>query len=490
MWLSVIFSLLIFSKGLSARNPGIRLQITQKGIHIVNTVAADLLTKNVKTMKITKQTGHDINVNYDLTDIKIEKFQLGKSSFTRYTDTSLRWTAENIDLDIGGQYKYEYSRFFVKHSDKGSFTVNFSAMSFKIIIQLGTDGSGRSTVRTFQCVHTYGPIKYVFHGGQDWIFKLFAEKAIQGIRNQIQNNICGILKDLVEKNGQRVLSNVKVKIPVGNSMMVDYRLLSVPSMSTNYLEVHLRGTVLWRNSQTEASFSPATFPSNYDTTKMAYIAISNYVFNTMLYQAYRHNMLVFNITSRNIGYKKSMLNTTCKDNCIGKLIPQIAKSFPNCSVELHMTSTKQPVTNIASIVSVTAEGNISVYVRELNNSLHYLFRVSAVGGSKLNPRINNGILYGQLARSEIQTNVTDSVIGTIDEKALKFLEDDILTPYLAPMVSGLCKRGFPLPIMDNFQFVQPELKLKKNAILIETNLKYIPRSGKSTVLRFLPKEEI
>lgn len=43
--------------------------------------------------------------------IKIEKFQLGKSSFTRYTDTSLRWIAENIDLDIGGQYKYEYSRF-------------------------------------------------------------------------------------------------------------------------------------------------------------------------------------------------------------------------------------------------------------------------------------------------------------------------------------------------------------------------------------------
>lgn len=34
----------------------------------VNTVAADLLTKNVKTMKITKQTGHDINVNYDLTE--------------------------------------------------------------------------------------------------------------------------------------------------------------------------------------------------------------------------------------------------------------------------------------------------------------------------------------------------------------------------------------------------------------------------------------
>ncbi|VDH95964.1 Hypothetical predicted protein [Mytilus galloprovincialis] len=110
---------------------------------------------------------------------------------------------------------------------------------------------------------------------------------------------------------------------------------------------------------------------------------------------------------------------------------------------------------------------------------------------KIKPKNNyNGILYGQLARSEIQTNVTDSVIGTIDEKALKFLEDDILTPYLAPMVSGLYKRGFPLPIMDNFQFVQPELKLKKNAILIETNLKYIPRSGKSTVLRFLPQEEI
>lgn len=302
--------------------------------------------------------------------------------------------------------------------------------------------------------------------------------------------MCVIVKTLVDKNAQRTVSNVNVKIPLGNSMMVDYRLLSYPSVSTYHLEVDFKGTVLWRYGQTEAPYSAASFPSNYDTTKMAYIAISDYLFNTMFYQAYRHNMLVFNITSTNIGQRKNMLNTTCSDACIGKLIPQIAKSFPNSSVELHMNSTKQPVTNIGGIVSVTAEGNISAYVRKLDNSLHYLFRVSAVGGSKVNPILNDGMLYGQLVRSELQTNVTDSVIGAIDEKALKFLADDILTPSLAPMVSGLCKRGFPLPTIDSFQFVQPELKLRKNAILIETNLKYIPRRGKSTVLRFLPKEEI
>ncbi|XP_071174103.1 bactericidal permeability-increasing protein-like [Mytilus edulis] len=490
MRLLVIFSLFIFSKGLSARNPGIRLQITQKWINIVNNVAADLVSKNVKTMKITTQTGSGINVNYELNNIKIGRFQLGKTSISRYSGNSLRWTAEGINLDIDGLFQYKYSRFFEKYSDKGSFTVNFSTMSFKIIIQLGTDSKGKPTVRASQCFPSSGPIKYVFHGGKDWIIKLFAENAIQAIHLQIQKNFCGIFKVLVEKNAQSIISNVKVQIPVGNSMIVDYRLISSPSVSTNYLEVYFKGSVLWRNSQSEAPYSAPSFPYNYYTTKMAYVAVSDYVFNTMLYQAYRHNMIGMNITSTNIGYRKSMLNTTCSDNCIGKLIPQISKSFPNCSVELHIKSTKQPITNIGSIVSVTAEGNISVYVREMDNSLHYLFRVSAVGGSKVIPRLNNGILYGQLARSEIQINVTDSVVGAIDEKALKFLEDDILTPYLTPMVSGLCKRGFPLPIMDNFQFVQPELKLKKNAILIETNLKYIPRSGKSTVLRFLPKEEI
>ncbi|XP_063443164.1 bactericidal permeability-increasing protein-like [Mytilus trossulus] len=490
MWLLVIFSLFIFSKGLSARNPGIRLQITQKGIDIVNTVAADLVSNNVKTMKITTQTGSDINVNYDLNNVKITRFQLGKSSISRYSGNSLRWTAEGMNLDIDGLFQYKYSRFFEKYSDKGSFTVNFSTMSFKIIIQLGTDSSGRPNLKASQCVPSSGTIKYVFHGGKDWIIKLFAEKAIRAIHRQVEKNFCGIFKSLVEKNAHSIISNVKVQIPVGNSMIVDYRLISSPSVSTNYLEVYLKGSVLWRYSQPETPYSAPSFPYNYYTTKMAYVAVSDYVFNTMLYQAYRHNMIGMNITSTNIGSRRSMLNTTCSDNCIGRLIPQLAKSFPNCSVELHMKSTKQPVTNIGSIVSVTAEWNISVYVRELDNSLHYLFRVSAVGGSKVTPRLNDGMIYGQLSKSEIQTNVTDSVIGAIDEKALKFLEDDIMTPYLAPMVSGLCKRGFPLPKMDNFQFVQPELKLKKNAILIETNLKYIPRSGKSTVLRFLSKEDI
>ncbi|CAC5392008.1 LBP [Mytilus coruscus] len=281
MWLLIIFSLFIFSKCLSARNPGIRLQITPRGINIVNTVAAVLVSKNAKTMKITNQAGRDINVEYELKDIKIKKFQLGKSSITRYTANSLKWTAENIDLDIDGQYQYKYRRFSVKYSDKGSFTVNFSKMAFKIQIQLGTDSSGRPAVRASQCVHAYGPIKYVFHGGKDWILKLFAEKAIQGIRNKFQNNLCVIVKTLVDKNAQRTVSNVNVKIPLGNSMMVDYRLLSYPSVSTYHLEVDFKGTVLWRYGQTEAPYSAASFPSNYDTTKMAYIAISDYLFNTM-----------------------------------------------------------------------------------------------------------------------------------------------------------------------------------------------------------------
>lgn len=62
----------------------------------------------------------------------------------------------------------------------------------------------------------------------------------------------------------------------------------------------IQGEILWTSDKTEAPFAPQSMAPITDSKKMVYITLSDYVFNTMFYQAHKHNMLVFNLTSKNV----------------------------------------------------------------------------------------------------------------------------------------------------------------------------------------------
>ena len=58
--------------------------------------------------------------------------------------------------------------------------------------------------------------------------------------------------------------------------------------------------MFWTQNKTEAPFMPPEMATITYKAKMVYLALSDYIFNTMAYQAHQHNMLVFNITSKDV----------------------------------------------------------------------------------------------------------------------------------------------------------------------------------------------
>ncbi|XP_076109586.1 lipopolysaccharide-binding protein-like [Mytilus galloprovincialis] len=113
--------------------------------------------------------------------------------------------------------------------------------------------------------------------------------------------MCGIIQDLIDKNVQESLSTIKVEVQLGEFLTLDYRLLAAPTVTSEYYEADLKGEIFWKSDKflTKKTFSPPAMATITDNKKMVYITLSEYIFNTMTYQAHKHNMLVFNLTSQN-----------------------------------------------------------------------------------------------------------------------------------------------------------------------------------------------
>ncbi|CAG2222669.1 LBP [Mytilus edulis] len=191
-------------------------------------------------------------------------------------------------------------------------------MSFSVGINTGVDGNGRPTIKSAQCACNSGHVKFKFHGGRAWIYNTFAGKVSKAISNQFQK-----------------------KVKLGKVLTLDYRLMSAPKATPQYMEASLK----------------------------------------------------------------------------------IGKAFPNSTVELHMLSTKPPVTNISvGVLGVRAEGNITLLARKSDKSLHYLFTIYA-------------------------------------DKALQFLVDSAIITTIEPMINGLGTKGFPMPSTKDLQFQQSGIKL-------------------------------
>ncbi|XP_052062863.1 lipopolysaccharide-binding protein-like [Mytilus californianus] len=484
---AIILPCILLATCIHATNPGLRLHITQNGMNYANTVAVDLISKTVRNAKIPDQSGSGHHVEYTIYGLAIKNFQLGTSSIKLSSGSDLKWATANIVLEIDGNFHYKYRWHFIKISDHGRFTVKFSGMSFSVGINAGVDANGRPTIKSAQCACNSGHVQFKFHGGRAWIYNTFAGKVSKAISNQFQKMMCGIVQNLIDNNAQKSLSTMKVQVKLGKLLTLDYRLMSAPKATPQFMEASLKGEILWSSNKTEAPFAPQSMAPITDSKRMVYITLSEYVFNTMFYQAHKHNMLVFNLASKNIKEKKDILNTTCSGLCIGKFIPQIGKAFPRSTVELHMLSTKPPVTNISvGVLGVRAEGNITLFARKSDKSLHYLFIIYAKASIKVNLSMANEMIHGKLYDMKILTKVTNSAIGTINDRALQFLVDSAIITTIEPMINGLGTKGFPMPSTKDLQFQQSGLKLLQNTILIETDLKYAP---KSTVLKFVPMNE-
>ncbi|KAL3859700.1 hypothetical protein ACJMK2_009905 [Sinanodonta woodiana] len=454
--LVVLFGLLEITNGKSS---GFKARITSNGLNYANRVAMDALAAKIRTFSVPDQHGNSGGVSYDLTNLQVNGFTEPQSSIVFLPGSGLQWTANGAGISMHGDFHYKIDKKWVPTiRGSGSFDISVSGLDFSINMIFGVDVNGLPTIYASGCSCGVSRVNIKFHGGWAWLYNLFSGKLEDVVKKTLKNKICDSVTKQINEEGEKKLASLPVTVKLGRRFLLDYRLLQTPSFS------HLTWKHFTRyGDETEAPFDPPTMVDIGDTQRMMYLWISDYMFNTLGYAAQMHNYLARNITAADcspiVKYssfisaapdQRGILNTTCTSFiCLGNLIPQIHKDFPDSTVELNLFS-GNPQRCLSLLMGCS----------------------SATMETAVNVSLANELVYGKIYDMKLLLNVTNSAVGPVAGEFIQTIINNVLKTVLIPKINELGQKGFPLPVTGKIRFINASLRLLQHAVVIETDLNY------------------
>nr|ACS72242.1 LBP/BPI protein [Azumapecten farreri] len=452
----------------TSENPGFQTRITAAGLNYANKEAIAQLSKSVKGQKINVPPGKAGPVSYSITNAEITAFSPpSSSSLIPIEGSGLKWSASNIGIAMSGRFHYSFRK-IIKISDHGSFDISVSGVSFGVQADFGIDTNGRPTIRAGPCTSDVGKVSIKFHGKWAWAYNLFRGQFEKKIKRLLKEKMCDLISHSLDTDAEKSLSLLKVTVGIGRMLELSYKLTGPPKFTSDYMETYHKGEIDWKSAPAPPPFRAPSLPPWKDTGRMMYLWVSDFMMNSLFYQAQQHNLLSYNLTAKDLLESESgVLNTTCTGSqCIGHLIPELNK-YPNCQLELQMRSTKMPqISVVKGSVETKISRLIALYARPVMTTSTIYFKPgkrenayrdrltsnSRTSGDYIFTMNANMTVTGQIyVVKEVMhfkvTNTTSAAslqsyaIPNVTERALNFLIKNAVEKFIEPSIDYLGKKG-------------------------------------------------
>lgn len=487
----------------SSLNPGFQAKITAAGLNYANENAIEQLSASMKDKKFNIPSGKAGKVSFSVTDAEITEFSVPTpfTSLKPIQGSGLQWSAANIRVSMKANFKYTVHK-FIKFSDHGRFDVSVSRVSFIVRAIFGMDTTGRPSIKAGPCSSDIGSLSLKFHGGMSWIYNLLRGIFEHKIKDVLNDKMCDVIGKLLNENAEKSLSSLKVTASLGKLFQLDYTLTDSPKFTSSYMETYHKGEIDWKSAPSPPPFHAPPLPPWNDTSRMMYVWVSDYMMNSLLYQAQKHNFLSYNMTAQDLpAGSRGVLNTTCTDSiCIGNFIPALQKKYPNCQLELLMKSTKKSdIAVVNGAVETRMYGSISLYAspvntlhfkpgipdhelrkniydfppRQAGNSGNYILTMDANMTMTGKISVDDRRMHFKVNNMSIAVSLQNSAVSNVTEKALNFLIKYAVQKFVQPSIDELGQIGIPLPL-GKVTLKNAEVVLLKHAFIIATDVEYHP----------------
>ena len=373
-----------------------------------------------------------------------------------------------------------YVRIFTYFSvkDSTSFDLDVKNAGINIMIAFGESG-GKPTIHADECSANVESVDIKLHGGKSWLYNLFRDKIAHVIKDKLKSLLCEEASKVVDKDAEKALAKLKLVVDIRKAVVLDYTMQSDPILEQGYIESYHKGEIFWSGSHKEAPFQPRVFPQSFDTSKMAYIWVSDYLLNTAGYALQNQGILQYYLGPRDLKPKdRHYLYTTCpQQQCIGKLINKLQNGFPNCEIYINMSTSIAPTIRIMNgQIFGNVQGAMTYYARLPNNTVKYLFMTAVNINVFLTASVHDNKITARVTSISPNVTVLDSQIGLISSTALTSILSNLGDSLLIPKLNELGAEGLPLPRSEQVAFKNPTLNLVKNAIVLGTDLAWHPQN--------------
>ncbi|XP_025114932.1 bactericidal permeability-increasing protein-like [Pomacea canaliculata] len=460
----------------AAAEPGFQVRITKRGLDYVNENAVKTLVAELPAKNIPDQSERSGSLEYTLSQIRIPSIQVPSSEVTLVPGNGLRWSASNVGLSVQANWRVRTTG-WIKVSTSGSVGATLSGIDFGITINVGQDANGRPSISSAGCQSNIRSVSLNIHGSLAFVLNLFKGLLERKVKSIIPGLLCDQVTKLVNVNAQTEIQKLKVTIPLlGNRFLLDYRLIMPPAFTSLYLQTYHKGEITWAANPSSPPFSPQPIPSSEDSSKMAYLWISEYLPQSLAYAAQSNGFLRYNLTGQDLQPgNKTFLDATCNglSFCIGELFPAIANKYPNSKVEMQMSSSQIPTVQMRpDSLGASFTGNIDFYAHTPSGQGASLFTLNVSVSMDFSASLSNDMIMGKILSTRINVGVQSSVIGPLDASNINTVVQSAMELFIVPQLNEVGSRGFPLPKVDNIKFVNSELRILQGALMVATDVQY------------------
>ncbi|XP_018413171.1 PREDICTED: bactericidal permeability-increasing protein [Nanorana parkeri] len=454
-----------------AVKPGFVVRLTQKGLDYARQEGMGVLQKELAKVHIPDFSGSAHSpvgkIKYSFYGMAIRNFQLPTSQISPVPNVGLKLSISGAFIEISGKWRVK-AKLHISFS--GGFDVKMQGLSISVGLQLGSDGEGRPTIAPSDCSCHISGVSVHVSGKFGWLVDLFKHNVENALRKAIEGQICPLVKNAITSKLEPILQTLPVTAKIDKVAAIDYSLTGPPPVTSDCVDVQLKGEFFEMSHRTPPPFSPPSLSLPSEHNLMIYFGISDYLFNTAGFVYHSAGKLIFNVTDNMIPKDFSIrLNTSS----FGTLIPQLSKMYPDMLMKLKISSNSAPFLDIKpGNVTISPNMDIQAYVILPNASLAPAFLLNVTTTALAKVAVSSGRIVGNLELSRIQMDLKHSDVGPFSVVILDAAVNYYLSHILLPQVNDILKKGYPLPMLDHLQLTDVVVEPRENFILFGADVHY------------------
>lgn len=434
MWVpNITFLLLTLSAICYGDNPGAKIQITENGLQKGVEYLLDKMVSNNTVHRLPDVTGSENiaseDINYEFTQIRVEKFNLGTISSQWLPETGMRVSMESGNATINCNWKLD--SWLIK--DSGSSVLTLLGSSISIIMGVRRIDPGVPSIHLLDCKSSVQDVDVQMLGGVSYIIDTIKQPIQTVVQKTVSQQLCSYIRNQVTKWDQSI-GHLKLNLSLNPLIELDLTLVGDPEISEHHANMGFKGIFRSHNeSGSETAFSPAPITLPGKDGAMVYIGVSQSSLNSFCSAYYSAGFLTFQV-SHMVGSKQL---TTSE---LAAYMPEISQHFPKpVPVKIHMYATRSPlVFLLANNLTIQLGGSLETYAYPLNAERENIFSVNIVASFQASVILSEGKgaqgvnLTGSINLNRLQLEGSQPIIkgqkGVVTESGVQQLFHEMLIP--------------------------------------------------------------
>lgn len=237
--LSLLCNFSISTKINRGYEPAFKLRVTRIGLNYANQVASDILNQEIRKLRIKNVENDGVKAS----NIHVKNFLAPTYSYSLSPPSTLSWGFTGANIELGANI-HGCKTVVFKVCKALDVIASAGGVSIRVAARFGqkANSTGHPSVTSANCQARIERLDLKVRGGLvGWLINLFRNRLARQMKPKVEKALCKQAKQFMLKRVNEKLASFPIQTNVGRLFSLDYGLVSDLFITSDHIEVALKG---------------------------------------------------------------------------------------------------------------------------------------------------------------------------------------------------------------------------------------------------------